>query len=360
LGYISEDESFDAGYYETQKRRRKNFFFLEKKGYSIEWLVDEGLVDMDEPEFHKAVKKQETFLHINHQNKEETERVRLIKYAILWSKYTYAITFAIKKKMDRDKDLRAQVLIEKTAVEVRTDTGSDGEEESPLPMIGTRGDIFSKLHMEKCDGSPGESLKKGSEPLNQSEKINPNEDRPFLNQGGKHDVVGHLDDSEEGTNTKGKNFHSKTNSGVGEFNPLKQTSKSEPGRKRPNPKDPELGQAQDIEMAESKDSSRKKTPRNVGFSDAESLGENIDYAGFEDEDKDPTNGNERKTYAMNYRQNEGKFVMPEGFCAKILFVAFFPVHVLTYYCMPNIRYKPNLSKVIFFCWLTNFRCWSLA
>lgn len=358
MGYISEDESFDAGYYETQKRRRNNFFFLEKKGYSIEWLVDEGLVDMDEPEFHKAVKKQETFLHINHQNKEETERVRLMKYAILWSKYTYAITFAIKKKMDRDKDLRAQVLFEKTASEVRADTGSDGEEESPLPGIGTKADIFSKLYMEKCDGSNEEqSFNKGSTPLNQSQKVGPNEEQAFLKQGGKHDVVGHLDDSQEGTNTKGKNFHSKTNSGVGEFNPLKQTSKSEPGRKQVSTKDPELGQAQDIEMAESKDSSRKKTPRNVGFSDAESLGDNIDYAGFEDEDKDPTNGNERKTYAMNYRQNEGKFVMPEGFCAKILFISFFPVHVLTYYCMPNIRYKPNLSKVIFFCWHTNFRCW---
>jgi hypothetical protein len=65
---------------------------------------------MEDPEFNKAVKKQETFLMINHQNKEESQRKRLMKYASLWSKYTYAITFAIKRKMDRDKDYRAQVL----------------------------------------------------------------------------------------------------------------------------------------------------------------------------------------------------------------------------------------------------------
>jgi hypothetical protein len=171
-------------------------------------------VDMDEPEFHKAVKKQETFLHINHQNKEESQRVRLMKYAILWSKYTYAITFAINRKMDRDKDLRAQVLFEKTAVEGTPDNGSDGEEESPLPGIGTKADIFSKIYMEKCDASPEEgSFNKVSTPLNQSQPIGANEGRPFLNQGGKHDVVGHLEDSEDITNTKGKPFHSKKTQG---------------------------------------------------------------------------------------------------------------------------------------------------
>jgi hypothetical protein len=214
--------------------------------------------------------------------------------------------------------------------------------------------------MEKCDASPEEgSFNKTSTPLNQSQPMGANEERPFLNQGGKHDVVGHLDDSEDITNTKGKPLHSKTNSGVDELNILKQTSKSEPGPKQVTTKDPELGPSKDIEMAESKRSSQKN-PRIVGFSEVESMNENIDYAGFEDEDKDPSDGNERKTYAMNYRQNEGKFRMPNGFCAKVFFVAFFPVHVLTYYCMPNIRYKPNLSKVIFCVYPKNFRCWSRA
>lgn len=137
-----------------------------------------------------------------------------MKYAILWSKYTYAITFAINRKMDRDKDLRAQVLFEKTAVEGTPDNGSDGEEESPLPGIGTKADIFSKIYMEKCDASPEEgSFNKVSTPLNQSQPIGANEGRPFLNQGGKHDVVGHLEDSEDITNTKGKPFHSKKTQG---------------------------------------------------------------------------------------------------------------------------------------------------
>lgn len=44
-----------------------------------------------------------------------------------------------------------------------------------------------------------------------------------------------------------------------------------------------------------------------------------------------------------------KLKMPEGRCARTLFVIFFPIHVLAYYCIPNIRIKPNLSKVLLTC-----------
>ena len=44
-----------------------------------------------------------------------------------------------------------------------------------------------------------------------------------------------------------------------------------------------------------------------------------------------------------------KFKFPEGKCSKVLFIIFFPIHVLMHYCLPKIRYKPSLSKILITC-----------
>ena len=105
-GYISEDESFDAGYYEQQKRRR----------YSISYLTEKGFVDLEDPEYIKACKKQETLLHINYQDKPEPQRSKLINYSKIWTKLTFAITFAIRRKVLHDKHERAKILYKRVHV----------------------------------------------------------------------------------------------------------------------------------------------------------------------------------------------------------------------------------------------------
>ena len=125
LGYISEDESFDAGYYEQQKRRR----------YSISWLTENGFVDLEDPDYIKACKKQETILHINYQEKPEPARSKIIKWSIIWSRLTFAITFAIRRKIIYDKESRARTLYDRVNVMSNNADRSDGEDDE-MPTKG--------------------------------------------------------------------------------------------------------------------------------------------------------------------------------------------------------------------------------
>ena len=63
------------------------------------------------------------------------------------------------------------------------------------------------------------------------------------------------------------------------------------------------------------------------------------------EDQDPNRPQKKPTFS-----EEGKdtFKMPESRMGRVLFFIFFPIHVCAFYCIPNIRNKPNLSKVKIF------------
>lgn len=55
-----------------------------------------------------------------------------------------------------------------------------------------------------------------------------------------------------------------------------------------------------------------------------------------------------------YNKDDGeeeapKLKFPESKCAKVLFIIFFPVHLIMHFCLPNIRYKPSLSKILITC-----------
>jgi len=80
------------------------------------------------------------------------------------------------------------------------------------------------------------------------------------------------------------------------------------------------------------------------------------FSGDSNEDKNPHSINENISgqHSTNgtkdkQEEKENNFRMPEGRCTKFFFVIFYPVHVLTFFCLPNIRYKPNLSKVLLNC-----------
>lgn len=104
MGYISEDESFDAGYYASQKRRR----------YSVTFLYENGFVDLEDPDYIKRCKKQETVLTLNYQvlptRIPEERRDQFINTMKLWSRLTYAIIFAIRRKIAYDKEIRWNTL----------------------------------------------------------------------------------------------------------------------------------------------------------------------------------------------------------------------------------------------------------
>jgi hypothetical protein len=158
---------------------------------------------LEDPDLRKALKRQETFLHINHQNKQEPEKSRLLKYAILWAKSTYAINFAIKRKIDRDRELRANALQEKTSPTINGGGEYSEEEESPLPMIGTKAEMFSRINLTMMEGDKGSFIRKKTDlkPVLETDPTsNP------LTQGGKHDVFGHLNESETSGNQTGSKF----------------------------------------------------------------------------------------------------------------------------------------------------------
>lgn len=160
LGYISEDESFDAGYYEQQKRRR----------YSISYLKEKGFVDLEDPEYIKACKKQETILHINYQEKPEPQRAKLINYSIIWTRLTFAITYAIRRKILYDKHERAKILYKRVHVMNNYSVRSEYEEnESPMATEHGRRNDDSYLKQQSCKG-----LDQDTNSVNLSGKKNPN------------------------------------------------------------------------------------------------------------------------------------------------------------------------------------------
>jgi hypothetical protein len=60
------------------------------------------------------------------------------------------------------------------------------------------------------------------------------------------------------------------------------------------------------------------------------------------EDRDP---NSDKKPSISSLENKDNFRMPDSRFGRVLFFIFFPIHALAFYCIPNIRNKPNLSKV---------------
>jgi hypothetical protein len=60
------------------------------------------------------------------------------------------------------------------------------------------------------------------------------------------------------------------------------------------------------------------------------------------EDKDPDS---TKKTSISSMENKDKLKMPDSRLGRVLFFIFFPIHALAFYCIPNIRHKPNLSKV---------------
>lgn len=51
-------------------------------------------------------------------------------------------------------------------------------------------------------------------------------------------------------------------------------------------------------------------------------------------------------------KEKSDFPWPETTFKRIFFIAFFPTHVLFWLCFPNIRRKPEMSKVIISCIFT--------
>jgi hypothetical protein len=139
MGYISEDESFDAEYYEQQKRRR----------YSISWLMENGFVDLEDENYIKAVKKQETILAINYQDKPEPNRSRRIQWSILWAKLTFAITFAIKRKVHWDKDIRRNTLLDRVNVMNNHPLSDEGDDGSVNNRFGVKDNNLSDIDISK-------------------------------------------------------------------------------------------------------------------------------------------------------------------------------------------------------------------
>jgi hypothetical protein len=60
------------------------------------------------------------------------------------------------------------------------------------------------------------------------------------------------------------------------------------------------------------------------------------------EDKDPDS---TKKTSISSMENKDKLKMPDSRLGRVLFIIFFPIHALAFYCIPNIRNRPNLSKV---------------
>lgn len=49
-----------------------------------------------------------------------------------------------------------------------------------------------------------------------------------------------------------------------------------------------------------------------------------------------------------------KFIWPEGTASKIAFTIFLPAHFIYYYIVPDVKVKPDISKLILCCIVVNF------
>lgn len=169
FGYISEDESFDSTYYEQQKRRR----------YSISFLSDSGFIDLEDHEYIKKCKHQETMhaiaftdlpLGVNEENRE-----KYLATLKLWTRLTYAIIFAIRRKVAYDKEIRSSTLKDRVSVMKNGDESDDEDSES---YINNTFDVNSEMSIQK--GPMQQYSKKQSNFANARSKVSVNDADPKL------------------------------------------------------------------------------------------------------------------------------------------------------------------------------------
>lgn len=321
LGYISEDESFDAGYYESQKRRR----------YSISFLNDGGFVQLDDPDYIKRMNKQETIITLNYQDLPEPKRTTFIRAVKLWTKYTYAITFAIKRKIAYDKELRAMHLEDRINVMKNVDEDSVDEFDEELEN-GNKSINRSVKSLKTKQMSPTKMKELNDSPiLRQSSQVSPRKEPVTVPPLGK----GKFPPDNEQEKLKDEEMIQS------------QRSQKSSGRKKVEVEDPKDKSDIDLENMLNKDEENKDE-------NLDDISQHISQLtpsdnDSEDEDygrKDENNNAEDKQFNI---KPEEKFEMPEGGLQKVLFIIFFPVNLLAYFLLPNIRIKPNLSKVLITC-----------
>lgn len=87
-------------------------------------------------------------------------------------------------------------------------------------------------------------------------------------------------------------------------------------------------------------------------SDGEESEKKIKKASFKFKRHDSGDSDADDGLADQKLKEKSDFPWPETTLKKIFFVIFFPTHVIFWLCFPNIRRKPEMSKVIITCILT--------
>jgi hypothetical protein len=101
-----------------------------------------------------------------------------------------------------------------------------------------------------------------------------------------------------------------------------------------------------VELAESKSEneigSKPYDPSGRSKDSDMSVDSDSDAEPNSNEDRDPDSTKKTSTSSI---EKKDKFKMPDSRFGRVLFIIFFPIHALAFYCIPNIRNRPNLSKV---------------
>lgn len=325
LGHISEDESFDADIHLREKRRR----------HSISDLVNEGHLDLEEPGQITELKKRDAIISINCDKKVEPEKSKTILLQRKWTRITFAVIFAIRAKINSQKEARSKVITEKlrTANNYQFNRQTDLEnDESPLGeapnrILNSKDQSIRQSTRNFISNKPKYTPVKPT--IDTTDYVNMGNDKPIINQDTPKSNEEIALSKTPLSNQEAENFiHPEL---------IKQKSSQSMNNFDRATDNQYMMEHKSYDVAATK---MKQPKKNAG----ENFNEDCMPDGYNEWDKNPNDINEEEE-----DDRKPKLQMPKGKCERILFIIFFPIHIITYYCLPNIRYKPSLSKIQITC-----------